>query len=116
MHDTPRRGRNTARQAGYPARVSVRKGLARLLTSDGRSIGEGRAYLHLRQPAPEPQLAQGTLSLDWWDDSLSTQDARLELVDGPTLVLKLASDRLSGCMEGRILRYTTDWPGAAEAP
>jgi hypothetical protein len=91
--------------------VSVRKGLARLLAADGRAIGEGRAYLHLRQPELEAQAAQGTLSLDWWDDALSTQDARLELIDGPTLALKLASDRLSGCMEGRILRYTTDWPG-----
>ena len=95
----------------YARRVSVRKGQARLLAADGRSIGEGRAYLHLRQPEPEPQPAQGTLSLDWWDDALSTRDARLELIDGPTLALKLASDRLSGCMEGRIIRYTTNWPG-----
>jgi hypothetical protein len=92
--------------------MSVRKAQARLLTADGQAIGEGRAYLHLRHPEPQPQSAQGTLSLDWWDDTLSTRDARLELVDGPTLALKLASDRLSGCMEGRIIRYTTDWPGA----
>lgn len=93
--------------------MSVRKGPARLLAADGRSIGEGRAYLHLRRPEPEPQPAQGTLSLDWWDDALSTRDARLELIDGPTLALKLASDRLSGCMEGRIIRYTTEWPGTS---
>lgn len=91
--------------------MSVRKAAARLLTADGRSIGEGRAYLHLRQPEGQPQPAQGTLSLDWWDDALSTHDARLELIDGPTLALRLASDRLSGCMDGRILRYSTDWPG-----
>jgi hypothetical protein len=85
-----------------------------LLTADGRSIGEGRAYLHLRLPEPQPQPAQGTLSLDWWDDALSTRDARLELIDGPTLALKLASDRLGGCMEGRIIRYTTDWSGTPD--
>jgi hypothetical protein len=92
--------------------MSVRQGPARLLAADGRSIGEGRAYLHLRRPEPEPQAAQGTLSLDWWDDALSTRDARLELIDGPTLALELASDRLSGCIAGRILRYTAAWPGA----
>ena len=92
--------------------MSVRKGQARLVTADGQAIGEGRAYLHLRLPELQPQPVQGTLSLDWWDDALSTRDARLELVDGPTLALKLASDRLSGCMDGRIMRYTTDWPGA----
>jgi hypothetical protein len=92
--------------------VSVRKGPARLVAADGRAIGEGRAYLHLRQPELVPQAAQGTLSLDWWDDALSTRDARLELIDGPTLVLKLRSDQLSGCIEGRIIRYTTEWPGS----
>jgi hypothetical protein len=92
--------------------VSVRKGLARLVAADGRAIGEGRAYVHLRQPELEPQAAQGTLSLDWWDDALSTRDARLELIDGPTLALNLRSDKLSGCIEGRIIRYTTDWPGS----
>jgi hypothetical protein len=100
------------RSGRYAAGVSVRKGLARLVAADGQAIGEGRAYLHLRQPELEPQAAQGTLSLDWWDDALSTRDARLELIGGPTLQLKLASDRLSGCMTGRIMRYTTDWPGA----
>jgi hypothetical protein len=91
--------------------MSVRKGLARLVAADGRPIGEGRAYVHLRHPEPQAQPASGTLSLDWWDDAPSTQDARLELIDGPTLALTLASDKLSGCMVGRIIRYTTDWPG-----
>jgi hypothetical protein len=98
--------------APYPLWVSVRKGLARLLAADGRPIGEGRAFLHLRLPEVEAQTAQGTLSLDWWDDALSTQGARLALLDGPTLALTLASDRLSGCMVGRIIRYTTNWPGS----
>jgi hypothetical protein len=91
--------------------MSVRKGLARLLAADGALIGEGRAYLHLRQPGGQPQAAAGTLSLDWWDDTLSTSDARLELVDGPTLPLRLESDKLSGCIVGRVLRYQVDWPG-----
>ena len=91
--------------------MSVRKGLARLVASDGGLIGEGRAYVHLREPDVQPQVAQGTLSLDWWDDALSTSEARLELVDGPTLALRLESDRLSGCLVGRILRYQVDWPG-----
>jgi hypothetical protein len=92
--------------------VSVRKGLARLLAADGALIGEGRAYVHLRQPDTQSQPAQGTLSLDWWDDALSTAEARLELVDGPTVPLRLTSDHLSGCLDGRILRYQIDWPGS----
>jgi len=96
--------------------VSVRKGLARLLTADGALIGEGRAYVHLREPDTCSQSAQGTLSLDWWDDALSTCDARLELIDGPMLALRLESDRLSGCLVGRILRYQTDWPGMQGSP
>ena len=92
--------------------MSVHKGLARLLATDGAVIGEGRAYLHLHQPAAQAQPAQGTLSLDWWDDAGDTAAARLELIDGPTLQLRLQSDHLSGCVAGRILRYETDWPGA----
>jgi hypothetical protein len=99
----------------YAVLVSVRKGLARLVAADGALIGEGRAYVHLREPDALRQSAQGTLSLDWWDDALSTSDARLELIDGPTLALRLESDRLSGCLVGRILRYQTDWPGQATA-
>ena len=91
--------------------MSVRKGLARLLAADGVLIGEGRAFLHLRLPDAEAQAAQGTLSLDWWNDEPSPQGASLELIDGPTLPLRLDGDRLSGCMVGRILRYHVDWPG-----
>ena len=91
--------------------MTVKKSLARLLTAEGAPIGEGRAYLHLRLPDTQPQTATGTLSLDWWDDTLSTQDARLELADGPTLGLSLESDKLSACIDGRVLRYTTEWPG-----
>jgi hypothetical protein len=29
------------------------------------------------------------------------------------LPLRLESDRLSGCLVGRILRYQIDWPGQA---
>lgn len=91
--------------------MTVRKGLARLLGADGALIGEGRAYLHLRLPDAEPQPAQGTLSLDWWDEESSPEHAHLELLDGPTLSLTLESDKLSGCINGRILRYKTAWPG-----
>jgi hypothetical protein len=91
--------------------MAVKKSLARLLTADGAAIGEGRAYLHLRLPEAEPQTATGTLSLDWWDDALSTHQARLELADGPTLPLSLESDKLSACIDGRVLRYRTEWPG-----
>ncbi len=93
--------------------MTVRKTLARLLSGDGTVIGEGRAYLHLRLPDVEPQGVQGTLSLDWWDDDSSAQAARMELVDGPTLALDLESDRISSCINGRILRYKTTWPGDA---
>jgi hypothetical protein len=93
--------------------MTVHKTTARLLAADGALIGEGRAYLHLRQPAAEAQPAQGTLSLDWWDDALSTENASLALADGPTLSLSLQTDHLSGCLDGRILRYATTWPGLA---
>jgi hypothetical protein len=91
--------------------MTVHKSPAWLHTADGALIGEGRAYLHLRLPPTEPQTVQGTLSLEWWNDELRTQDARLALEDGPTLLLRLETDRLSSCMVGRILRYQVDWPG-----
>ena len=94
--------------------MSVRKGLARLVSVDGASIGEGRAYVHLRLPETQRQQAQGTLSLDWWDDDWHGEHARLELVDGPSLVLELQSDRISACINGRVLRYQTEWPGASD--
>ena len=92
--------------------VSVRKGLARLLAADGRAIGEGRAYLHLRQPELEPQPAQGTLSLDWWDDALSTRDARLELIDGPTLALTSGATVSAGAW--RVGSFATPPTGPAQ--
>jgi hypothetical protein len=91
--------------------MTVHKTLARLLDADGALMGEGRAYVHLRQPDAEPQTVQGTLSLDWWNDTSSAERARLELVNGPTLTLTLESDKLSGCINGRILRYKATWPG-----
>ena len=89
--------------------MAVKKSLARLLGADGAPIGEGRAYLHLRLPEAQPQTATGTLSLDWWTDAPPTH---LELADGPRLPLALESDKLSACIDGRVLRYTTQWPGA----
>jgi hypothetical protein len=94
--------------------MTVHKTPARLLAADGTLIGEGRAYLHLRLPDAQPQQSQGTLSLDWWNEASSADQARLELVDGHTLALTLESDTLSGCVSGRILRYTTMWPGAPQ--
>lgn len=90
--------------------MAVRKSAARLEASDGALIGEGRAYLHLRLPAEQPQAVQGTVSLDWWDEA-APAPARLVLADGPALPLRVESDRLSGCMVGRIVRYQADWPG-----
>jgi hypothetical protein len=89
--------------------MAVKKSLARLLTADGSSIGEGRAYLHLRLPEAQAQPASGTLSLDWWTDA---QPTHLQLTDGPTLPLSVESDKLSACIDGRVLRYTTQWPGS----
>jgi hypothetical protein len=91
--------------------VAVHKSAARLLGADGALIGEGRAYLHLRLPASEPQRVQGTVSLDWWNEAVSTEGARLELTEGPTVALQVQADRLSECVVGRILRYSADWPG-----
>jgi hypothetical protein len=93
--------------------VAVYKAAARLLAADGALIGEGRAYVHLRLPADQAQRAQGTLSLDWWDATVGTQGARLDLSDGPRLTLDVQADKLSECVVGRILRYSTDWPGQA---
>ncbi len=92
--------------------MSVHKAAARLEAADGTVIGEGRAYVHLRQPGALAQKAQGTVSLDWWEDA-APAPARLVLDPGPTVQIEVDSDRLSGCMVGRILRYRTDWPGAA---
>jgi len=91
--------------------MSVHKGLGRLVSDDGALIGEGRAYLHLRLSEAERQQVQGTLSLDWWDVDWTGQSARLELVDGPTLTLQLQSDKISACINGRVLRYEAVWPG-----
>jgi hypothetical protein len=91
--------------------MAVWKGTAQLVGADGAVIGAGRAYLHLRQPEPVPQRVQGTLSLDWWEPAPVAAGAALALEDGPRLPLTLESDQLSGCIQGRVLRYTTDWPG-----
>ena len=93
--------------------MAVHKSAARLLAADGALIGEGRAYVHLRLPASQPQRAQGTLSLDWWDNTVQAEGARLELTDGPRLDLEVEADKLSACVVGRILRYSADWPGQA---
>jgi hypothetical protein len=77
-------------------------------------MGEGRAYVHLRSPVEQRQVARGTLSLDWWHDGTTTDGAQLELVGGPTLILRLESDKLSTCVQGRILRYEADWPGTMQ--
>jgi hypothetical protein len=92
--------------------MSVHKSAARLVGADGALIGAGRAYVHLRGPAGERQRVQGTVALDWWDDGPAVQAARLELEDGPSLQLELERDTLSGCINGRVLRYTAEWPGA----
>jgi hypothetical protein len=93
--------------------MTVHKATARLLAVDGEVIGEGRAYLHLRVSEALPQEVQGTLSLDWWSPEWSGPDAQLELSDGPTLVLRLQSDKISACIDGRVLRYRATWPGTA---
>ncbi len=92
--------------------MAVRKGLARLVAADGTVIGEGRAYIHLRLPDDQPQAAQGTLSLDWWDDAAPAPHQIL-LDGGPAIPVEVQGDHLSGCVVGRILRYQTDWPGSS---
>jgi len=96
--------------------VAVFKGTGRLLDASGVPIGEGRAYIHLRQPAEQAQRAQGTLSLDWWntDDGVATNGVRLDLDGGPGLNLEVESDKLSECVAGRVLRYSTNWPGSPD--
>ncbi len=91
--------------------MAVHKAPARLHAVDGSLIGEGRAYIHLRRPPAEAQTAQGTVSLDWWEDA-APAPSRLELADGLTLTIHVDSDRLSSCLVGRIVRYQAEWPGA----
>lgn len=92
--------------------MAVHQTTGRILASDGKVLGEGRAYLHLTRPSNEAQSVRGTLSMDWWDREAPAPSV-LELAEGPRLVLKLTSDRLSGCTSGRILRYEADWPGVS---
>jgi hypothetical protein len=92
--------------------MAVHKALGRLVGADGQALGEGRAYVHLRLPAEQTQRAQGTLSLDWWDENGTFDSPRLELQDGPVLQLEVVSNKLSECVVGRILRYWAEWPGA----
>ena len=96
--------------------MAVFKGTGRLLDGHGAAIGAGRAYIHLRQPAELAQRAQGTLSLDWWntDVGVVTEGVRLDLDNGPGLSLEVESDKLSECIAGRVLRYSTNWPGSAD--
>lgn len=92
--------------------MAVFKATAQLLSADGELIGEGRAYVHLRRPTAEQQPVQGTLSLDWWNETATTAEgAQLQLDDGPRLRLAVQADKLSECVAGRILRYSADWPG-----
>lgn len=90
--------------------MPVHKSLAVLLAADGATVGEGRAYVHLRESYRVPQDAQGTISLDWWDDDAAAP-TYLRLQDGPRLPVRVQGDRLSECMVGRIVRYTLRWPG-----
>jgi hypothetical protein len=90
--------------------VAVVKSAGRLEAADGTLIGEGRAYVHVRQGADVAQPAEGTFSLDWWEND-APAPARLVLESGPTLEITVASDKLAACMVGRILRYQTAWPG-----
>ena len=91
--------------------MAVVKSPARLLAADGTLIGEGRAYVHLRQDAASAQPVAGTISLDWWDDA-APAPAVVALAGGPSLPIQVESDKLSGCMVGRILRYQSVWPGS----
>jgi hypothetical protein len=90
--------------------MTVLKAGARLLGADGATLGEGRAYVHLRAERDVRQACQGTLSLDWWEPT-GPAPATLVLENGPTLSIVVDSDRLSGCVVGRILRYQTTCPG-----
>ncbi len=94
--------------------MAVVKSPARLLAADGSLIGEGRAYVHLPRDAAVAQPVTGTLSLDWWDDA-ARAPAVVALSDGPSLSIQVESDKLSGCVVGRILRYSCVWPGADPA-
>jgi hypothetical protein len=96
--------------------MSVHKSAGRLLARDGLVLGEGRAYLHLARPSSEAQSAEGTMSLDWWNDASLDDSPLLSLADGPTLELTVTANKLSGCIQGRVLRYTTQWPGIRTVP
>ena len=90
--------------------MTVVKSTARLLLADDRVVGEGRAYVHLRESRTSAQACQGTLALEWWDDTATAPVAVL-LDNGTRVPISVHSDRLSGCLAGRILRYQARWPG-----
>jgi hypothetical protein len=90
--------------------MTVLKSTARLLGAHDTVVGEGRAYVHLREERTAAQACQGTLALEWWDEAAAAPAALL-LDDGTRVPITVQSDRLSGCLAGRILRYQARWPG-----
>jgi hypothetical protein len=86
---------------------------ARLLDAAGQVIGEGRAYIHLRQDASRPQAVQGTMSLRRWEPD-APAPAAIALADGRRLPIRVEADALSACLgTSRILRYKAQWPPMA---
>lgn len=95
---------------GCGAPMAVFKSYARLVDASGTVIGEGHAYVHLRQGELIPQTVQGTVSLRRWQADAAAPSA-LELPDGRRLLIRVQADTLSTCLGScRILRYHAEWP------
>jgi hypothetical protein len=89
--------------------MAVFKAAATVRDAQGRTIGEGTTYVHLRRPEGVAQDVTGTVSLQWWEP-VGDPPAVLALADGRRLAVVVSRDVLSECSRNRIFRYTAAWP------
>ena len=74
-----------------------------------RSLGEGRAYIHLPRGHDVRQEATGTVTLRRWEPGDATPTL-LGLEDGRRLGISVSREVLSECSRNHILRFQATWP------
>jgi hypothetical protein len=80
-----------------------------------RSLGEGKAYVHLPRGLDAAQDASGTVSLRRWEwEPTADGPSTLLLQDGRRLAIAVSRDVLSDCSRKRILRFQATWPPVAD--
>lgn len=89
--------------------MAVFKSSVHVHDAEGRSIGSGMAYVHLRLAPDADQRATGTVSLRVWQPD-EAAPAWLQLTDGRRLPIEVSLETLSTCSQNHILRYQADWP------